>query len=333
MPFNNITESNQAAVNTSRLIAPAPTLNKEHSKVGGRSRASDSIATGTSNKKKGIVSFGARPALPMAKPQPTDYMAILAAAFEKALSSMDQGVKQEVKDYSDLQILDLSMSTEILDSTTLAIKKEQAIYKIQNEIADMEGIESDVGSYLGYGLLALGGLMIFATIVSAFFTGGATAALLPEELAGEEALAGGTELVDLTSEIVPEVVEDEASSVSEAPQAIEASSDTLRKLGTILVKTILAGLFASPMAINGVMSCQISVKLRDLATAQKEVGIAVAGMQKNNIYFQFYQQLVRRESSNLNEEVSNIGEIVKTYGALTNTEQRISAALAQAVVV
>lgn len=164
----------------------------------------------------------------------------------------------------------------------------------------------------------------------------------------DDAAGSSIEIGDITSEASGEFSEAEISATEEDTVTTETDQTVTRDLDKTtnenakgesiwkkLFKKCLQGVvgatLASPMLVNGVMSLGVSDKLGDVSNAQKEVGAAVALMQENNMFFQFYQQLVRRSGSVIEEEANDASEIVETIGAVFNAYKQISYGLAQAV--
>lgn len=132
---------------------------------------------------------------------------------------------------------------------------------------------------------------------------------------GEE----GMELQDMTS-TDRTVVRDLTKTSEENNQ-----SESLWKKGGKRVLQMATGVvFGSPMLVNGIMSLVVSDKLNDVSAAQKSVGTAIAVMQENNMFFQFYQQLVKREGNVVEEEANNASEAVSTLGNIFDGWRQIS---------
>lgn len=97
--------------------------------------------------------------------------------------------------------------------------------------------------------------------------------------------------------------------------------DWKKMLGNMAASTV----FGTPGLTRGVSSLYIEEALKKVAGAQAEVGTATAKMQIISMDFQFYQQLVQRQASILNEETSNASEVIDTFAKISSAYRQISA--------
>ncbi|MCC5832230.1 MAG: hypothetical protein JJU12_04215 [Chlamydiales bacterium] len=342
------------------------------------SRTLDTISTGEKEKECRQVKVGERPLLPPAgKSKDPNYLMILAKAFSKAFDSMSKGTIEQIDSYSKLVELNETMSQSVLFSTTNAIDKEEKEYKLEAQERKQAKTASDIQKAFFWVSVAVTVVMILGTVAAAVCTGGAAAALIPEEVsmfAGDAAEIGGelateapemiemdtfsdsSDLVDSSEDLTEEnsateslnPVESESNTQAENIQENQANKETsnelsksneenakseeawkkrLKKVGQMVVQTIQA----APNLVNGIESLITYKMLKNVESAQEEVGNALSLMAANNSYFRFYQQLLQQSSSVAQEEVNSTEQVVETFSDITKAYQQISYGLASAV--
>ncbi|MFC2049476.1 hypothetical protein ACFLR2_02235 [Chlamydiota bacterium] len=334
-------------------------------KEGGGIRVRDSVAQAQQEAQKASLP-GTRPVLPSSNPQTSaNEMMIIAEAFCKAYSSMNYSVTVQVKDYAEMQQLDQTQTKSVLDSTTNAINKQEAADKQAAAIQDYVNQTAEVDKIFGWVMFAVGIVLIVATAVSGIIDGGASEAALPEEIEMEEMLVGGADNtgeeageaaenvqsaddptdadagtgVNNDNNAAPQETQNEAMQRQEMERNLEKSnaqsgkSETTwkQKLGKFGLKTGVAAALGSPMLVKGIFGVQLGDKLAPLAEAQKIVGEALDVASRNNMYFQFLQQLLQREGGVVTEEVHDANEVVDTYASVTSALRGISYGLASTV--
>lgn len=327
----------------------------------------DTVSAAEKQKEKQQAQVGQRPSLPPSgKSQDPNYLAIVAEAFSKAFDSMSQGTIQQIKQYTDLQQLDETMSQSVLRSTQLAINKELKEIKLSAEVhAYQEKVEKK-DKILGYVMLGIGIALILATVISCAFDAGVSAGLIPEEITGffgagaemtpeeieMDTFADSSDLTDTSDlddeDVDPETVENTESQntssqdTQNTQQARETSNDLdksneensksedslKKKIGKKLLQVVIGAGFGSPMLVQGIQGLKTSGMLKDTAQAQQQVGEALSVMQQNNAYFQFYQQLLQQTSGVAQEETNDSSQVIETFGDITNAYQQISYGLA-----
>lgn len=87
----------------------------------------------------------------------------------------------------------------------------------------------------------------------------------------------------------------------------------------------------SPTLWRGIEGLRVASGYNKVAGAQAEIGGAMSTLQRNNMYFQFLQQLIQRSGGVIQEEASDASEVIETYGSITNAYRGISYGLANAV--
>lgn len=347
------------------------------------SRTQDTIDSAQKREKKQQVNVGQRPSLPPAgKSGDTQYLMIVAEAFSKSFQAMSEGTIQQAKAYADLQQLDETMSQSVLQTTKIAIDKEEKQMKMASAVEAYQKKCAKEDKIFGDVMLAIGIVLIVATVVSAIFDAGASLAAVPEEVAAVGAEAGGeaaaeaggeigADLGDVemdtfvdssmdeediepeinegenaTGEITEGVDSTETQGANEANQTERSTTDELdqsnkdesksedsfkKKVGKKLLHMAVAAGFGAPMLMQGLQGLKTASMQEDLATTQKQVGAALATLQQNNSYFQFYQQILQQAGGVVQEETNDASQVVETFGSIANAYQQISYGLSSSV--
>ncbi len=145
------------------------------------------------------------------------------------------------------------------------------------------------------------------------------------------------EIMDSTGNPTYENTEEEVTSDLDSSNSKNAKSEesfgkkAAKYLGNKAIHWGAAFGFASPMLWKGISSLKVASGLNKVATAQKNVGIALDALQRNNMYFQFLQQLVQRTGGLIQEEVSDASEVIDTFASITSAYRGIAYGLADAV--
>lgn len=156
---------------------------------------------------------------------------------------------------------------------------------------------------------------------------------------GDMALSTGTESANpeeiAQSQIERETEQNTTNQLDQAKQANAKSEVDLKekwkKLGKKLTHVGISAVLGTPSLVTGIQQMQNAKVLEQTAKLDKQVGAAVAIMQQNNDYYQFYQQLIQRAGKVLQEETNGASQIIGTYGDITNAYRAISTGLANAV--
>jgi len=314
--------------------------------------------------KKRQTTAGERPSLPTPeKSRDPNYLLILAEAFGDAFTAISKGTMEQTKDFAELQQLDETMSQSVLRSTKLAIDKQNAAFKIAENIANLEKKAAHLSKVLNDVFIALGVVLVVVTLFATAMSMGAFSALLPEEMtmmsgemsadgAMEESESGATEMDEVstdeeTGETKFESTKPKSTRFRGLMKTVKSIRRMLNKIKPkqtdsmklkvfkkLISKAYQAGLgaaFGTPTLITGKEKLETANKLKKAEAAQKEVGHATAIMQENNIYFQFYQKLVQRNSGVIQEESNGAAQVLETFGDITNSYKQISYGLASAV--
>jgi hypothetical protein len=289
-----------------------------------------------------------------------DTLAVAAQAFSGALEAEEHGLITGNLSYTDLQQLTSTQSQCLLQSSTIAIQKQQQAIQLQQQVDSYAASMSSAESTVNWVMFGLGIALMVVTFVAGVFTGGAADAALPEEaelVAGyaadsEEAIGGyeGIE-AEAADNGIGEATESEAttSSSSSTTEATQSSSSTTQsntssvrstlqniskacrtRLGRTLIRTAIGAAIGSPMLMKGIVDVKLSDQYKQLADAQREVGPAQASMHRNNMVNQFYQQELQREGGIIREEVNDVGEVIETYASITSAIRQIAYGLANA---
>lgn len=349
------------------------------------SRTQDTIDSAQKREKKQQVNVGQRPSLPPAgKSGNTQYLMIVAEAFSKSFQAMSEGTIQQAKSYADLQQLDETMSQSVLQSTKIAIDKEEKEMKMASAVQAYQKKCAKEDKIFGDVMLAIGIVLIVATVVSAIFDAGASLAAVPEEVAAVSTEAGGEAAAEAGGEIGAQSLEDvetdtfvdssmdedvdpeidegegenttsqinegtdsaDTQGTNEANQTERSETDELdqsnkdesksedsfkKKVGKKLMHMAVAAGFGAPMLMQGLQGLKTASMQEDVATTQKQVGAALATLQENNSYFQFYQQVLQQAGGVVQEETNDSSQVVETFGSIANAYQQISYGLSSAV--
>ena len=311
---------------------------------------------------------GARPPLNAPAPLPLSRQSdllILAEAFCKAFDSMNQGILSETQDYVQLQQLDQTQTNAVLSSTTNAINKQQAAEKVASKIAAYEQHWAEMDKIFGWVVFGIGllmtGLTAGASLGASFAVDiGITLAGVSEDALFEVGDDVGEEVIDEVSSVeeqpeenvnvdVEGVESEEVATQNPAENTEEVSEQTtkaldsnsaqnaeseqsmLKKVGKFLLKMGISAGFASPMLLKGIYGIKVAGQKHELAEAQKIIGSALSTVQRNNMYFQFLQDLLQRQGGIMQQEASDASEIVDTFASITSAWRGISTGLAQAV--
>lgn len=346
------------------LYSPTSGTTAPNTKKEGGLPPIDTIASAQQTAAKQGAQLAARPSLPISNPQlPSNEMMIIAAAFCKAYTSMNNSIITQTKDYAQLQQLDQTQTQAVLQSTTNAINKQEAAEKQAAQIESYEKQAAKVNEILGWTMFAVGIALMIGTFAAGILTGGAADAALPEEA---ELLGADIEMVEMTSDAGDEAADageageadaadgsadapaqdassntSESTSESQDAQQMnrdldsnnaqnEKSSSSFKTAGKFLFKMGIAAALGSPMLVKGIYGIQIAHKLDPLADAQKIVGQALDVVSRNNMYFQFLQQLLQREGGVVTEETNDATEVIDTYSSITSALRGISYGLASA---
>jgi len=317
------------------------------------------------------VSVGTRAILPTPKDStaPPDVLAILAAAFCAAFDEIDKGVVSQTNDYVQLQQLNQSQSQAVLSSTTQSINQQENAEKIAAQVADYQkkmGKAQEIFGWVMFGVgMALMLTVMVVTVVSGFFDGGLSDAALP----AEAEMLGDIEMTEMPTEAsnteaadpdlintsgeeadVNSAASDSAESSESQQMTNEETDNTIKRtqsqtnqeagqsarkwatrVGKILAKMTAAACLGSPMLMSGIVNLKVSKQLSQLSQAQAEVGKGMQVLEKNNMYFQFLQQLTQREGGILQEEISGASTIIGTFKDIADTWRQVSYGLANSV--
>lgn len=88
---------------------------------------------------------------------------------------------------------------------------------------------------------------------------------------------------------------------------------------------------ATPQGMHAFFLFQQASFKKTLAKAQTDLGTALARVQENNMYFQFYQQLVQRQSGIVQQFAGELSDVVSTVSDIMSAYRQIPTTLAQAV--
>jgi gas vesicle protein len=105
----------------------------------------------------------------------------------------------------------------------------------------------------------------------------------------------------------------------------------LQSAGKRVVGAAIGAAFGAPSLLKGLADKAIASELNNLSQIQQDMGTAMAKAQENTAYFQFYQQLVQRFGSIVQEETSDASEVIETYADIVNAYRQIPYALANSV--
>lgn len=103
------------------------------------------------------------------------------------------------------------------------------------------------------------------------------------------------------------------------------------RIGKLLLKMGGSAGFASPMLMKGIANMKVAGQLNQLSETQATVGKALSTQQRNNMYFQFLQQLLQREGGVMQDEVSGASEVIDTYSSIMSAWRGITYGLANSV--
>jgi hypothetical protein len=87
--------------------------------------------------------------------------------------------------------------------------------------------------------------------------------------------------------------------------------------------------FATPMIYQGITTMILGKFQEQFAASKKQVGQAIANLNSNNMFFQFYQQLVRRECGVTQDFTSQLSDVVQIASCVMNAYHQIPVSLAQ----
>lgn len=345
-------ESNSYSV-SSVLVSPLQQeqVQYDHLLTTGIIRSLDTVENAQKKQRQKQQTAGARPTLAQpGKSKNPDYLAILAHAFSKAFDSMAEGAIAQTKNYADLQEFDETMSQCVLQSTNIAITKQQKQIKLAAEVQAYQMKIQRADAILGYVLLGIG---IVVTVVSLGISAAAEFPLLAAGV-GEEIGDGMGDAIELDtfsdlSESDPIEMEEEEdpinnpnntdNPVNNNPTEVENANNSeesakkriLKWLGRKTLHMAASVGFGSPMLINGIEGLKTAEMLNQVAKAQLEVGNALSIMQTNNMYFQFYQQLLQLSGGVAREETNDASQVVETFSDITSGYKQITNGLASAV--
>ncbi|NGX60904.1 MAG: hypothetical protein K940chlam9_00378 [Chlamydiae bacterium] len=112
----------------------------------------------------------------------------------------------------------------------------------------------------------------------------------------------------------------------------DAPTSLAKKMVRILFKLGVGAVFGSPMLITGIYNTGPLYQQRcQLAHLQRQMGVATAVMQETDIIFKFFQKVIQREGSVLQEEVAGSAQVVQTFADITNAWKGITYGLGQVV--
>lgn len=136
------------------------------------------------------------------------------------------------------------------------------------------------------------------------------------------------EQLDETQKTTEEKVEQSNSEVNK-------SNDNWRNGLHRLAKTCIGGavgtINALPYYFQGRASLYQAKYSNQIAKLLEELGPSMGIMQSNNMYFQFYQQIVQRGSQNVQELATETIDVTQTLSSVMSAYKQISAGLAQSV--
>ncbi len=293
----------------------------------------DTLVTGHKQSKTPQVQIGKSPKLPKAQKSTNQgVLATLAEAFADAFKAQSKGLITQTKNFAQDQQLNQIMSSYVLKSQTIVYNMEESIQQIkakifayQKKMAGEINTVSDVVRVVGI-------VVIGITLASALFDGGASlfAAAGEASFLGM-ATAGGETVAEGAAETVAE--EGEASLATNAQETAEESwtKYLAKQAGK---RTFGAGVgagFGAPDLMKFQESRVTYSLQKQASTLEQESGSAISKLQVNNAYFQFFQKMLKRVSSVIQEENNGASQIVETFSDITNGYQHISYGLSNAV--
>lgn len=343
---------------------------KENRQASGENRVKiqDDLLTSSTKGSTQLPLNSDRPLLPPGKSTSSNVLMYLAAQFAKAFEAMNQGIMAETTQYASLQQLDQTMAQCIQQATQNAVNKEDAQFKISEQLAAYQTQSAALLNKWGLGLRIGGYVLMALTFIIGFFTGGATDEAIPEEIEMEEmgssaadeaeeageggasaaGESGSSSLVDSEDEAISVEAEEEApvqSATNEVDQSVEETSQqttqstesqasikaTLKNIALRALHLGLTGVLSAPTLMTALMNKQVAAKLEIAAQAQQLVGASLASLQETNQYFQYYQQALQREGGVIQDETSGASQVVDTFGDIVNAYRQISYGLANSV--
>jgi hypothetical protein len=330
------------------LYSPTAHASAVNSKSGVGLPVLDTLAECTQQKdswvKNSALQSELRPTLPQSDSKvPTSELTTLAAAFCKAYSSMTQSIISQTQDFTKLQQLDQTQAAAVLALERDAIDKQAAAEKETADIAEYQKHMANVDKVMNRVLIGIGIGLLVLTALSSLLAGPVALAALPEEVsfemtelglaaAAEEAgedFAGSLAMNALSGEeIAGESLDATALNENVAKKGETTVAKKLARLG---IKMGISAGFASPLLVKGISNLHVSDRVAQLSESQKLVGDALASVQKNNMYFQFLQQLLQREGNVAREETKDASEVVETFSTIANAWRAISYGLANTV--
>ncbi len=153
---------------------------------------------------------------------------------------------------------------------------------------------------------------------------------------GEEGTLDTASEISESSEIsevdeVEQEAENTTETVSKSDEAESSSKTRMKKVGKQLFKFGTGVLINSTQLVSGASYLKQSSADNKVAAALALVGPALSKLEKSNMYFQYYQQLLSRGGQVLQGLSNLLAEVIETYGQLVNTYQQIPQGLASAV--
>jgi hypothetical protein len=340
--------------------------------------------------------------VPAPSGNPDQALAYLVNAFAGTFTAMGNATSTEVNGLGQMQQLDQTMSQIVVASTNEAIATQLTALNlsaaINDQIAKIQAEANGVDKWLTW----VGfGLVIAVTILASIPSGGATDALLPEEVGGaagdlapielgEIGAGAGAGVGDISTvaegEAALQSVEADAASDVAADDSVAADNDgaaqaknaakatpkedeggikTIRngdqvkqvrfgksnlltkmfdeiglspsnaERATVWFKRAMSitgsGMCALPMMLQGAASIKVGEAQEELAKTQALVGPACATMQNNSMYFQFYQQLNKRQGDMVQSLVDQAGDVITLIGGIMSGYGQIPSIITQAV--
>lgn len=111
----------------------------------------------------------------------------------------------------------------------------------------------------------------------------------------------------------------------------QANADRAALYFKRLMSGVGSGMCALPMCLQGWASREVGIAQDNLASVQANTGTAVSQVQSATMYFQFYQNLNKREGDVIQGLIEQTGDVVTLIGGILNGYSRIPTMLAQAV--
>ncbi|MFN0064792.1 MAG: hypothetical protein ACKVOH_00995 [Chlamydiales bacterium] len=312
----------------------------------------DTIAKSSRDEKKELTKIAVkveRAQLQAPKNAPEqDCYTFLAAAFGKMFMQMSAGMQTEVSIFAQEQAHDQEVGEEILISTTNAVNAQNTAEEKAQHIEDEMKGPAFFSEFMNYFMMALMAVVIIGTVVASVVSAGAAAAALPEEVAGEAAMASGDVVLagaDNTANITISVTEDvtenvatsaatdgttagtttategvtsTVASTSEAADS-EVTQSVLQKIGNKLLVLLGTAIAGSPMLVNGIMGQEQAALQDELATTQEQIGQSLQRVGYSNASFTKWQQRIQQDSGIIQDLSSQLETVVSTFGDMMGT--------------